>query len=285
MRPAALKYARAASLSDVTAMLTGDAIPIAGGQGVMRDIRARRLRVGTLVDISRIPDLDYIRRTEDGLEIGAVTTLATVAADPTVQADLDALATAASRVADVQIRHRGTVGGNICGSWVPSWWGNDIGTVLAAAGGEITVLGPGGTRTLPGAEYVASERNPLSPGEFITALRFPRWDGSAYVRLSRQWADAGIGSATACVRRTGAGVTVGLAVGRVHHRSVRLDEVARAIESDGLDAPSVRTAIADAARGFTVPSTTHADADYRRAVLPVLVHRAVSAALHNGGIR
>ena len=36
---------------------------------------------------------------------------------------------------------------------------------------------------------------------------------------------------------------------------------------------------------FTVPSTTHADADYRRAVLPVLVRRAVSAALDNGGIR
>jgi CO/xanthine dehydrogenase FAD-binding subunit len=71
----------------------------------------------------------------------------------------------------------------------------------------------------------------------------------------------------------------------VHHRSVRLDDVARTIESDGLDAPSVRAAIADATRGFTVPSTTHADADYRRAVLPVLVHRAVSAALDNGGIR
>src|SRR4051794_26365108 len=122
MRPAALKYARAASLSDAAAMLTGDAIPIAGGQGVLRDIRARTLHVGTLVDISRIPELDYVRVTDDALEIGAVTTLATVAADATVQSRLPALATAAGRVADVQIRNRGTVGGNVCGSWVPSWW-------------------------------------------------------------------------------------------------------------------------------------------------------------------
>jgi carbon-monoxide dehydrogenase medium subunit len=285
MRPPALNYVRAASPSDAAALLSGNAIPIAGGQGVMRDIRARTLQVGTLVDISRIPELDYIRLTDDALEIGAVTTLATVAEDPTVREHLDALATAASRVADVQIRNRGTVGGNICGSWVPSWWANDIGTVLSAAGGEVTVLGRDGTRSLPGGEFVAADSNPLEPAEIITALRFPRWDGSAYVRLSRQWADAGIGSATACVRRTGTGVTVGLAVGRVHHRSIRLDDVARTIETDGLEAPSVGAAIAAAARSFTVPSTTHADADYRRAVLPVLVRRAVSAALDNGGIR
>ena len=285
MRPPALNYVRAASPSDAAALLGGNAIPIAGGQGVMRDIRARTLQVGTLVDISRIPELDYIRLTDDALEIGAVTTLATVAEDPTVRANLAALATAAGRVADVQIRNRGTVGGNICGSWVPSWWGNDVGTVLSAAGGEVTVLGRDGTHSLPGPEFVAAETSPLAPGEIITALRFPQWDGSAYIRLSRQWADAGIGSATACVRRDGAGLTVGLAVGRVHHRSVRLDDVARTIETDGLDAPSVRAAIVDASGGFTVPSTPHADADYRRAVLPVLVRRAVSAALDNGGIR
>lgn len=266
-------------------MLIAGAIPVAGGQGLMRDLRMRTLRARTLVDISRIAELSYIRLDDDALEIGAVSTLATVAADPVVREHLAALAMAAGRVADVQIRNRGTVGGNVCGSWLPSWWGNDIGTVLAAAGGEVMVLGREGGRRLPGADFVVAESCPLSAGEFITALRFPAYDGSAYVRLSRQWADAGIGSAAACVRRGSSGVTIGLAVGRVHHRSVRLDAVARAIESDGLDASSVAAAIEEAAAGFTVPSNTHADSAYRRAVLPVLVRRAVAAALENGGIR
>jgi carbon-monoxide dehydrogenase medium subunit len=287
MRPAELQYTRALSVDDLGQLLTrGDGgTPMAGGQGLMRDLRGRRLSVGRLIDISRLTELAYLREDGDVLEIGAVTTLATVAADPLVQRRCPALATAASRVADVQIRNRGTVGGNVCGSWVPSEWSNDIGVVLAASGGEVVVQSSTGQRTIAAGEFTGALANPLAPGEFIRALRFGLATGSAYVRLSRRWADSSIGSAAAFVDETGGRLRVGLAVGRIHHRTAPLDAVARAVEADGLDSASVTAALEEAAASFTVPDTVQADADYRRAVLPVVVRRAVREAMTTGGLR
>jgi carbon-monoxide dehydrogenase medium subunit len=287
MRPAELQYTRALSVDDLGQLLTrGDGgTPMAGGQGLMRDLRGRRLSVGRLIDISRLTELAYLREDGDVLEIGAVTTLATVAADPLVQRRCPALATAASRVADVQIRNRGTVGGNVCGSWVPSEWSNDIGVVLAASGGEVVVQSSTGQRTIAAGEFTGALANPLAPGEFIRALRFGLATGSAYVRLSRRWADSSIGSAAAFVDEAGGRLRVGLAVGRIHHRTAPLDAVARAVEADGLDSASVTAALEEAAASFTVPDTVQADAHYRRAVLPVVVRRAVREAMTTGGLR
>jgi carbon-monoxide dehydrogenase medium subunit len=287
MRPAELQYTRALSVEDLGQLLRrGDgATPMAGGQGLMRDLRGRTLSVGRLVDISRLTELAYVREDGDALEIGAVTTLATVAGDPLVTRRCPALATAASRVADVQIRSRGTVGGNICGSWVPSEWSNDVGVVLTASGGQVLVQSSNGQRTVAAAEFTGAFENPLAPGEFIRALRFGLATGSAYVRLSRRWADSSIGSAAAFVDEAGGRLRVGLAVGRIHHRTAALDAVARAVEADGLDSASVTAALQDAAASFTVPDTVQADADYRRSVLPVVVRRAVREAMTNGGLR
>jgi carbon-monoxide dehydrogenase medium subunit len=284
MRPAELKYRRAVDLSEAGDLLyrVADATPMAGGQGLMRDVRLRRLDVGTLVDLSRIPELSYVREEGDALEIGAVTTLATVASDPTVQRLCPALAVAAGRVADVQIRNRATIAGNLCGSWMPSEWSNDIGVVLAASGGDVLVMSRAGQRTITGRAFVGAESNPLEHGEFIRAVRFPLWESSAYERLSRRWADASIGSAAAFVDRSGAALRVGLAVGRIHARTVALDPVARAIESAGLDSPEVERALDRALAGFSLAHSVQADADYRRSVLPVIVRRAVRAALSGG---
>jgi len=286
VRPAALSYVRAETMQDLDALLQRDGTTLmAGGQGLMRDLRNRSLHVGTLVDVSRLAELAYVTEDDGVLEVGAVTTLAAVAADPQVAARCPALAQAASRVADVQVRNRGTVGGNVCGSWLPTNYSNDIGVALAASGGELVVRSGDRQQLMSAATFFASEDNPLARGEFIRALRFPLAAGSAYLRLSHQWADAGMGSAAAFVDRRDGAMRLGLAVGRIGRRPLVLDEVARAIEADGLDAPSVSEAIAATLDSTPVIGNVHADEAYRRRMVPVLVRRAVEQALISGGLK
>ncbi len=61
-----------------------------------------------------IASLKGIRETEEGLEIGALTTLAEVENSPIVREKYSLLSTAAGRVASPQIRNAGTLGGNLC---------------------------------------------------------------------------------------------------------------------------------------------------------------------------
>jgi carbon-monoxide dehydrogenase medium subunit len=286
MRPAELRYTRALTTEDLGQLLArGDATPMAGGQGLMRDLRNRSMVVSTLVDISRLTELAYVKEDGDALEIGAVTTLAAVAADGRVAARCAALATAAARVADVQIRNRGTVGGNVCGSWLPSTWSNDVGVVLAACDGSLLVQNGAEVRTLNAREFLAARSNPLAARDFIRALRFPLAAGSAYVRLSRRWADASIGSAAAFVDRVDGRLRVGLAVGRISERPLALDSVARTIEADGIDSPTVGEACAAATSSVEFADSVQADAEYRRSVLPVIVTRSVREAMTAGGIQ
>jgi carbon-monoxide dehydrogenase medium subunit len=284
MRPAEVSYVRALDLEDAGRLLKargGGTRVIGGGQALLRDLRARELQVGALVDISRLGDLDYIRHEGDRLEIGAVTTLARVATDETVRAVMPALAEGARRVGDAQIRSWGTVGGNICGPWSPAGWSADIGTVLAASGGEVVVRSADGQRTTVDAvEFMSSDDFPLGPCEIITALRFGVAQGSAYYRLSRRWADASIGAAAAFVDVDGSEhPRVRVAVGRVHRRVVRLWEVESAIAAHGVAAVEVDEALAAVVGTFSVIDNVHADANYRISVFPVIVKRAAHQAI------
>lgn len=286
MRPAKLTYQRALNVEHAGELLaTGETTLIAGGQGLMRDLRSRALRVGTLVDISQLTELSYVRQDSNVLEVGAVTRLAEVAASSVVAAGCPALSEAASRVGDVQIRNRGTAGGNICGSWVPSVWSNDIGVVLVASGGEVVVQSGAVARSIPADEFVTSPRNPLGQHEFIRCLRFPVWGGSAYERLSRRYADASIGSVAAFVSNGPDGMDVGLAAGRIGPRPVPLREVATTIARDGVDSAAAARAVEEALASLDVVDSVQADAAYRRRILPILIRRSIQKALNAGGTR
>lgn len=284
MRPAQVSYVRALDLEDAGRLLQSrgsNSRVIGGGQALLRDMRAREVQVGALVDISRLESLDYIRYENGVLEIGAVTTLAQVASNETVRMVMPALAEGARRVGDVQIRSWGTMGGNICGPWSPAGWSADIGTVLAASGGEVVVRRADGRQTTVDAvEFMSSEDFPLGACEIITALRLGVAQGSSYYRLSRRWADASIGAAAAFVDvYESKHPRVRLAVGRVHRRLVRLWEVESAIAVHGVVAVEVDEALAAAVGTFSAVDNVHADANYRISVFPVIVKRAVRQAI------
>jgi len=112
----AFEYVRAESIRDAVKHLGCEGARLhAGGTDLLGCARERIFPVKKVVSISRIKGLHGIRETADGgMRIGALTTITEVAEHPLVNQRYSALAQGASEVASPQLRHQGTIGGNLC---------------------------------------------------------------------------------------------------------------------------------------------------------------------------
>jgi xanthine dehydrogenase YagS FAD-binding subunit len=92
----------------------GNAWVLSGGMDTFDWLKDRAKRPPVVVDLGRIPALRGIESTAEGLRIGAMTSLTEVATHPEIVSGYGLLAQAAEQVATPQIRHQGTLGGNLC---------------------------------------------------------------------------------------------------------------------------------------------------------------------------
>src|SRR3989442_8329720 len=166
-------YARPGSVADAVRLLSEheDARPLAGGQTLINVMKARVASPDVLVDLGAIEELRGVRATEDGgLEIGAMTTASELILSPEVAEARPILAEVASQIADVQVRNRGTVGGNVCSN-DPT---NHLPPLTAALGATFTIAGAGGERTVPAEEFfLGVYLTAVGPGELLTAATNP----------------------------------------------------------------------------------------------------------------
>ncbi|MGE0158599.1 MAG: xanthine dehydrogenase family protein subunit M [Gemmatimonadales bacterium] len=86
---------------------------MAGGMDSFDWLKDRIRRPEAVIDLSQVEELRGIREVDGGLEIGAMTTLVDVAEHAVVRSRFGVLADAAGLVASPQIRHQGTIGGNV----------------------------------------------------------------------------------------------------------------------------------------------------------------------------
>ena len=127
-----------ASIEDAQAVLDrygADAWVLAGGLDSFDWLKDRIKRPRALVDLAGIPELKGIRPWEDGLEIGAMTTLTEVVGHPVVRERYGILLEAAESAASPQIRNQGTIGGNV--SQDTRCWYYRAGWACYRAGGNI----------------------------------------------------------------------------------------------------------------------------------------------------
>src|SRR5215212_10603611 len=113
-----VEYARPTSVEEALDLLSQNdgARALAGGQTLVNVMKARAASPDVLVDLQDLEDLRGIRDTGNGsLEIGAMTTYAELVADEAAGAR-SILGEVAGSIADVQVRNRGTIGGNVCSS-------------------------------------------------------------------------------------------------------------------------------------------------------------------------
>jgi carbon-monoxide dehydrogenase medium subunit len=259
-----LEYARPESVDEAVRLLAReDARALAGGQSLVNVMKTRVATPELVVDLNRIDDLRGIRAVEGALEIGAMTTYAAIVDSPEVAAARPILAVVARTIADVQVRNRGTIGGNVCSN-DPT---NHFPPLLAALEAELTIRGADGERTVSADEffegvYVTAVR----PGELLTRVRIPAKgdarDGWASMTLGKD------GTGIVNVAATVNGGTARIAIGCVAATPVVVT------------ASADETAVADAVRSADLdpPSDVHASAEYRRHLAEVLAARAVREA-------
>jgi xanthine dehydrogenase YagS FAD-binding subunit len=161
-------YIRPASLSEAVDQLSKPgARAHAGGTDLVGCLRDRVFDARLVVSLGGVPELRGISTASDGaLRIGALSTIAEVAAHPLVKEQYGALASAASLVASPQIRNQGTIGGNLCQR--PRCWYFRGDFDCARKGGQ-TCYAMGGENQLH-AVFGASSCLAVHPSDTATAL-------------------------------------------------------------------------------------------------------------------
>ena len=256
-------YARPTTLEQALGVLAENpgARALAGGQTLLNVMKARAAAPDVLVDLSGIPELKGIELGSDGtLELGPMTTYTELMASSEARAR-PILGEVCAQIADVQVRNRGTIGGNVCSS-DPT---NHLPPVMVAIGAALTISGSAGERTVPAEEFfLGVYMTAAGPGELLTKITIPpgRSDGFASVP---------IGVDGTCIVNAAASLNGGV---RVVLGCVGATPVV--VEPASTEADAVRSAVRDA--GLDPPSDVHASAGYRRHLAEVVAARAVEQA-------
>src|ERR671922_2724379 len=182
-----VEYARPSSVDDALRLLGehDGARALAGGQTLINVMKARAASPDVVVDLSGLEELKGIELSPDGtLELGAMTTYTEIVESAEARAR-PILGEVCAQIADVQVRNRGTIGGNLCSN-DPT---NHLPPLMVALGATMTIAGAGGERQVPAEEFfLGVYMTAVGPGELLTKISVPpgRADGFAAVTIGKE---------------------------------------------------------------------------------------------------
>jgi aerobic carbon-monoxide dehydrogenase medium subunit len=256
-----VEYAKPASIGAALAILREHegARALAGGQTLINVMKARAASPDILVDLNGLDDLKGIELGGDGtLTIGAMATYTDILASAEARAR-PILGEVCATIADVQVRNRGTIGGNLCSN-DPT---NHLPPLMCAVGAEMTIVSETGERTVSSEEFfLGVYMTAVSQGELLTKITIPagKHDGFAAVTL---------GADGTCIATAAATVN-----GKVRVALGCVDAVPVVVEAADVD--SVPAAVR--AAGLNPPADVHASSGYRAHLAEVLAVRAARQA-------
>jgi carbon-monoxide dehydrogenase medium subunit len=269
-------YARPTTVDKAIAVLAGyeGARPLAGGQTLLNVMKARAAAPDVLVDLADLVELRTIGFSDGMLELGAMVTYSQLIASSEVEVARPILTEVAATIGDVQVRNRGTVGGNVCVN-DPT---NHLPPLLVAVGATFTIRGREDERAVPAEEFfLGVYATAVGEGELLTKIAVPpaaaTGDGFAAVTIGKH--GTCIVNAAATISEEG----VRIAVGCVGPTPVRATTMEERLAGGDLSEESVRAAAAGLGATFDPPSDVHGSAVYRRRLAEVVAARAVLQAV------
>jgi len=274
------EYVRADSVQAACDLLReggGEALAYAGGTDLLVEIRNAVRSPKLLVDLKKIEPLGRIDSTDGSLNIGAAVSLNRVVENAAIRGALPALSEAAFTIATYQLRHRATLGGNLCNASPAS----DSIPPLLVAGASVHIVGPESERDVPLSAFcVGVKKTCLACGEIVSEIRIPPIpEGTRTAFLKQQRIK---GHDLAVVNLAGALSPSGdlrIAIGSCSPTPLLLEP----IETSGHSPDTVADeAVREAMASVSPISDVRASAEYRRAVLPALVRRLVARLYDEG---
>ncbi len=322
------RWVHPATVDEVLAVLAahpGECLLVAGGTDAVPNLKHRLHEPKVVVSLAGVDELRFVRDGADGLALGALVTLADLAAHEPVRRDFPALARAASLVASPQIRNMGTLGGNLCldtrctyynqtffwrealgfclkkdgtrchvvpaGKRCVAAHASDVSPVLIALGASVEIASAAGRRTLAVEDFFVGDgvhNNVLKPGELVTRVTVPadaKGLRTAYGKLRpREAIDFPMLSVAVAAREAGGTLAalrvVVSALGAKPRTIGGLDALVQGKPAD----EALFEAVAAVAHKQCHPLTNVPyDDDWRHAMVPVYVKRALREALAGGG--
>jgi len=257
-----------------------DAIVVAGGQSLSLLTKEGVLTPETLVDINHIDTLDGIEIGDDGIRIGATTTHRDIETSDRLAERLPALVESASRIADIQIRNAGTIGG-VAAYADPTADYPPVFLVLEATIEAATTEGT----TLYDVDdfFVGYYRSALDEQELVTEIRLPvlgENEGVAYEKLSFRENDRAIVNAAARVAvADGVCTDARIAVGATTSTPLLAEDAAARLVDGELTEANREAAAAAAREEIPVISDPSITEEYRSHMVENLVGNAIDDAV------
>jgi carbon-monoxide dehydrogenase medium subunit len=283
-------YARPTNLADAIDILDDQgerAHPLAGGTDLAVALRHGATRPGLVVDLKGVAELaPAIEQKAGAFVINANTPMIDVERDETVKRRIPGLVESAEVVGSVQIRNRATLAGNLCNASPAA----DTPPMLMALGASVVVMGRGGERRMATDEFLTGYRETaLGRGEIVLAIEIPEHGprtGTAFMKLGvRRAMEVSIVCVGARLELAdddtiaGAGIGLGsVAPTTIRPSSSEVLLLGRRATSDLFAEAGVR-----ALEACDPIDDLRASAEYRWAMVPVMVERALQLALERAG--
>ncbi len=232
-----------------------------------------------LVDLRKLSELRQIRITDAGVTLGAMVRWREILDDARLRTAHPLLVAAVRHVAHYQIRNRGTVGGSVAHADPAA----ELPGIVVTCAAKIDVVGKAGQRVIAAANFF---RGPLitalEPDEIITAIRLPAWPPGRRFRFqefARRRGDFAMAAAALFYDEdNGKAHNAHVGVIGVADRPLRLNAVERVLDGAAIDEATVAKAEAAASAAVDPPDDIHASGAYRKALVEVMVERALKDA-------
>jgi len=255
---------------------------ICGGQSLLILMRQGLVSPKYMVDIKGLSELSYIKDGKDGLKIGATTTHRTIEKSAVIKKKYPVLAEMETRLASIQTRNWGTIGGNVCHG-DPA---GDPAPVLIALNATLTVAGTRGTRSIPVEKFSLDYFEvDLKDGELLTEIQLPApppHTGTVYTKFNIIESDLATVSVAASVTLgSGDGVCqdVRIALGAAAPTAIRAKKAEAVLKGKKITEALLKEAGEVAATEAEPISDIAASEEYRLELVKVLVPRMIREAL------
>ena len=280
MIPNTFEYTAPTTLKDALALIGNGGKPLAGGMSLIPMMKLRLASPEHLIDLNRIPELNYIREASGELHIGANATHYDVETSPLILGKCPLLAETASNIGDIQVRNRGTLGGSVAHA-DPS---ADYPAALQALEAKIVLSSSKGTRALPvGDFFLDTFTTALEPGELVTEIIVPieaGLTGTSYQKFVQPASGFAIVGVAARMRREDGKITLArIGVTGLSGNSYRALKTEAALESKAGSEAEIAEASRLVGDGIEASADLHASAVYRMHLASNYAARAIREAL------
>ncbi len=284
MIPRSFEYFSPRTLDEAIGLLQKlgpDAKLLSGGQSLIPMMKLRIVSPQHIVDINRIPGLDYINESDGHLTIGALAREHQLETSEVVSKKLPILADTAKFIADPLVRSQAT----ICGNLAHGDPANDHPATMLALGAKMIATGPNGRREIAIEDFFTSLfTTALEPEEILTEIRIPlppATSGGAYLKLERKvgdFATAGVAVQIALDDARNC-KTAGVGLTNVGMTPIKATKTEAFLAGKSLDEATINEAAKIAASESQPMDDIRGSADYKRDLVRVLTARALTRAL------